>query len=67
MAPFVSILMAVYNGATFLPTAIESVLAQQMANLELVIGDNVSTDATAEIGSQHYCRVWWRRAKATRR
>ncbi|HEY3230036.1 MAG TPA: glycosyltransferase [Roseiflexaceae bacterium] len=55
MAPFVSILMAVYNGATFLPTAIESVLAQQMANLELVIGDNVSTDATAEI-AQRYAR-----------
>jgi len=35
--------------AEFLTTAIESVLSQTMADLELVVGDNVSTDATSEI------------------
>ncbi len=49
MPPLVSVLMAVYNGERFLPTAIESVLTQDVGELELVIGDNASTDATADI------------------
>ena len=55
MAPIVSILMGVYNRADFMPTAIESALAQEMGDFELIISDNVSTDATAEI-AQRYAR-----------
>lgn len=51
--PKVSVLMASYNMADFLPTAIDSVLEQDMGDLELVIGDNASTDSTPEI-IQHY-------------
>jgi glycosyltransferase involved in cell wall biosynthesis len=48
-APRVSIGLPVYNGEKYLSASIESVLAQTMGDLELVISDNASTDATAEI------------------
>ena len=41
--------MPVFNGERYLAEAIESVLAQSFADLELVICDNASTDRTAEI------------------
>ena len=41
--------MPVWNGERFLAEAIESILAQTYGDLELVISDNASTDATAEI------------------
>jgi glycosyltransferase involved in cell wall biosynthesis len=47
--PRVSVGLPVYNGAEFVTEAIESVLAQDFADLELIIGDNASTDATPEI------------------
>ncbi|NJN67962.1 MAG: glycosyltransferase [Chloroflexaceae bacterium] len=53
MAPRVSILMAVYNRARFLPDAVESVLAQEMTDWELIISDNVSTDGTTEIAQRY--------------
>jgi len=54
--PKVSILMATYNYARFLPTAIESVLAQEMGEFELIIGDNASEDNTPEIIAQYASR-----------
>lgn len=48
--PLVSVGLPTYNGARFLPEAIESLLAQELADLELVISDNGSTDRTEEIG-----------------
>ena len=45
----VSIGMPVYNGERYLPQAIESVLAQDHENLELIVSDNGSTDATPTI------------------
>jgi glycosyltransferase involved in cell wall biosynthesis len=47
--PKVSIGLPVYNGEKFVACAIESVLAQDMADLELIISDNASTDTTFEI------------------
>jgi glycosyltransferase involved in cell wall biosynthesis len=47
--PRVSVGLPVYNGAEFVAEAIESVLAQDFTDLELIIGDNASTDATPEI------------------
>jgi hypothetical protein len=41
--------MPVYNGAAHLAEALESVLCQTYANLEVVISDNASDDATPEI------------------
>ncbi len=48
-APLVSIGLPVYNGEQFLAVAIESVLNQTYAAIELIISDNGSTDATEEI------------------
>src|SRR5262249_53252835 len=47
--PLVSICIPTYNSARYLPEAIESVLAQEFADYELVVCDNASTDATPEI------------------
>jgi len=49
VAPLVSIGMPVYNGARFVATAIDSMLAQTYGYFELIISDNGSTDATREI------------------
>jgi len=45
----VSVLMAVYNGEEYLPTAIDSILAQTFPNFELVIVEDGSTDSTPTI------------------
>jgi glycosyltransferase involved in cell wall biosynthesis len=41
--------MSVYNGATYLEDAINSILQQTYANFELIIVNDASTDATPEI------------------
>ena len=48
----VSIGLPVYNGANFLRQAAESLLAQTHREIELVISDNASTDATESICKQ---------------
>ncbi len=52
--PKISVLIPTYNYARFLPEAIESVLAQDWPNFELLIVDDHSTDNTAEV-VQPYC------------
>lgn len=47
--PAVSVLMGVWNGAPRVREAIESVLGQSLGDLELVVVDDGSTDATAGI------------------
>lgn len=47
--PRVSLAMPVYNGENFIREAIESILAQDFTDFELIITDNASTDATEEI------------------
>jgi glycosyltransferase involved in cell wall biosynthesis len=47
--PLVSIGMPVYNGGDFFRCALESLLAQDYKNFELIISDNHSTDSTQEI------------------
>jgi glycosyltransferase involved in cell wall biosynthesis len=48
-APKISVLIPTYNYARFLPEAIESVLAQDFQDFELLIADDGSTDNTAEV------------------
>lgn len=48
-SPRVSIAVPVYNGERYLARTLESLLAQTFADFELIITDNASTDATAEI------------------
>jgi len=45
----VTVLMPVYNGASYLREAIESILAQSYADFELLVIDDGSTDRSAEI------------------
>ena len=47
--PFFSVIIPTYNRAGFLPTAIESVLAQSYENWELIIVDDGSIDETSEV------------------
>ena len=50
--PLVSIGMPVYNGERYLAEAIESLLAQDYQNMEIIICDNASTDTTPQICQQ---------------
>lgn len=54
--PVVSVIMPVYNGARWLAAAVESVLAQTLSNIELLIVDDGSTDDTARIAGQFAAR-----------
>jgi glycosyltransferase involved in cell wall biosynthesis len=51
--PLVSIGMPIYNGEKHVKRALDSLLAQDYENCELVISDNASTDATLQICRQY--------------
>jgi len=48
-APLVSVALPVYNGERYVRRAIESLLAQTLSDLELIVTDNASTDGTGRI------------------
>lgn len=52
--PLVSIGVPVYNGEKSLARTLDCLLGQTYKNIELILSDNASTDATAEI-CQKYC------------
>jgi glycosyltransferase involved in cell wall biosynthesis len=47
--PLISIGLPTYNGETFLRQALDSLLAQEYKNFEIIISDNASTDGAAAI------------------
>ena len=50
--PQISVVIAAWNAAAFLPRAVASVLAQRgMGGVEIVIVDDCSTDATASVAA----------------
>jgi glycosyltransferase involved in cell wall biosynthesis len=51
--PFLSVVLTTRNRADRLPSAIQSVLASKAAEVELVVSDNGSTDATAAVVAAH--------------
>ena len=53
MKPLVSVIIAVYNGEKYLGEAIESVLAQTYAPIELVILDDGSQDQTSQVAKRY--------------
>ena len=51
----VAVSMPAYNAARFIRTAIESVLSQEAVDVNLVVVDDASTDATWEIVASYEC------------
>ncbi len=47
--PLVSVLMTAFNAAAYITSAVESILAQSYQNIELIIVDDASDDATLEV------------------
>jgi hypothetical protein len=56
MSPAVSVVMSVYNGERFLAEAVESVLSQTLAELELVVIDDGSDDSSPRILAEYASR-----------
>jgi glycosyltransferase involved in cell wall biosynthesis len=54
--PRVSIGMAIYNEEKFMRPALDSLLAQDYSDFELIISDNASTDATQAISREYAAR-----------
>lgn len=50
--PDVSVIVIVYNDAARLATAVRSVLRQTLANLEVIVADDASTDSTPAVAQQ---------------
>ena len=57
MRPLVSIVVLCHNYARFLPEAIESALAQDYPELELLVVDDGSTDDSLEVGRRYEDRA----------
>ena len=64
--PLVSIGVPVYNGDKTIERALDALIAQDYSNLEIIISDNASTDATQEICKKYVqkdSRVSYNRAE----
>ncbi|MFZ2199900.1 MAG: glycosyltransferase [Microgenomates group bacterium] len=52
--PLVSILIPTYNSAQYLAEALDSALAQTYKNIEIIVHDDASTDATPHLLNQYH-------------
>ena len=52
-APLASVIVPVYNGEQFLRRCLDSVLAQSMGDLELIVVNDGSTDDTRAILAEY--------------
>jgi len=57
MRPSVSVAMATWNGAAFLPEQLESLARQELLPTELVVCDDGSTDATLQVLEEFAARA----------
>ena len=57
MKPSLSVVVAVYNGANFLPSCLSAILAAADAETEIILVNDGSTDNSAEIGKQFCTKV----------
>lgn len=62
--PSVSIIIANYNYAHFLPRAIDSALAQHYGDVEVIVADDASTDNSAKVIASYGNRIKACRRKA---
>jgi glycosyltransferase involved in cell wall biosynthesis len=62
--PLVSVLVPSYNGAAFLREALDSILAQSYAPIELILLDDASTDDTPAIAAAYGERIRYVRQPA---
>lgn len=51
-SPFVTVLLPVYNGASYLAESIDSILAQSWRDFELIIINDGSTDSSGDIAKE---------------
>ena len=51
--PLISVIIPIYNAASFLPQTIESVLSQDYPNLEILLLNDGSTDQSKQICESH--------------
>ena len=56
-SPLVSCIVPTYNGEAYLGEALESILAQTYHRIEVIVADDGSTDATAEVAARYGPRV----------
>lgn len=59
--PLVSIVTPTYNQAEFLAATLDSMLAQDYPNIEYIVLDDGSTDATSAVLQRYNGRVQWQR------
>ena len=50
--PTVSVIMANYNAVDHLPVAVQSVLAQSLSDIEILLSDDASTDASVTVAQE---------------
>lgn len=55
--PLVTVVVPVYNGATYLRESLDSIVGQRYAPLDILVLDDASTDATADIIASYGDRV----------
>jgi glycosyltransferase involved in cell wall biosynthesis len=53
MAPTVSVIVPIYNQAPFIRETVDSALAQDYPNIELVLSDDGSTDGTTDVLAEY--------------
>ena len=56
LRPLVSAIMPLYNGARFLPAALDSALAQTLRDIEVIVVDDGSTDGAGAIADAYAAR-----------
>lgn len=54
--PLISVIIPIYNTERLLPKCIESVLAQTLSDIEIILIDDGSTDESGKICDSYACK-----------